>query len=262
MSNDHRALSRFVLALVAATGGTAPPLDAQLTPLTELASPYLGLGEPGLYPGGANAPTGVWLAEALARAAEVVPRDDAGAPAADGWIGFVAVGLSNTNQEWSRFERESDRTGAHAAHLVLVDAAQGGQDVFTMDEAGDAYWSLFDDRLEAAGVDPDQVQVVWLKQSVGGEALVGEFPERMEPLRVGLGQVVDRLGERCPNLALVLVSSRIWSANAERRTFAYESAFAVKGLIEERMALPPGASSWVGWGLTSGRTGRPRATMG
>jgi hypothetical protein len=231
-----------------AAAGEALPLDAQLVPLTELDSPYLGVGEQGLYPGGANTPTGAWLAEALALAGEVVPRDASGAPDAAGWIGFVSVGISNTNQEWSRFERESDRTGAHAARVVLVDAAQGGQDVFAMDDAGDPYWILFDERLAAAGVDPDQVQVVWLKQSVAGEQLVGDFPERMEPLRSALGRVVDLLAARCPNLELVLLSSRIWSSSAGRRTFAYETAFAAKGLIEDRMALPSGTSPWVGWG--------------
>ena len=100
---------------------SAPAIEAQLVPLTELSAPYLGVGEPGLYPGGGNEPTGQPLIEALARAAEVLPRDAAGAPSADGWIGFVAVGMSNTNQEWSRFERESDRNGAHAARVVLVD---------------------------------------------------------------------------------------------------------------------------------------------
>jgi hypothetical protein len=117
-----------------------------------------------------------------------------------------------------------------------------------MDDAGDAYWNLFDERLAAAGIDPDQVQVVWLEQSVAGEQLVGDFPARMEPLRSALGSVVDLLAGRCPNLALVLVSSRIWSSPDERRTFAYETAFAAKGLIGDRMALPPASSPWVGWG--------------
>ena len=248
-SVDHRfrSLVGSRVLTVAATLALAPSAGAQLVPLTELAAPYLEVGEPGLYPGGANEPTGEALARALARAAAVVPRDATGAPAEGGWIGFVAVGMSNTNQEWSRFERESDRDGGHAARVVLVDAAQGGKDAFAMDEESDPYWALFDQRLATAGVDPDQVQVVWLKQSVAGEQLVGDFPERMQPLRDGLGAVVDLLAARCANLQLVLASSRIWSSGS-RRTFAYETAFAAKGLVADRLALPPEAGPWVGWG--------------
>ena len=252
-------MHRFSFAAVALALTWVPgPVDGQvstgLVPLTDLLSPYLGLGEPGLYPGGSNLPAGDHLTYGLARAAQVVPRDATGAPAADGWIGLVALGMSNANQEWSRFERESDRLAAHAARVVLVDAAQGGTDALAMDDASDPYWLLFDNRLAAAGVDPEQVQVVWLKQSIEAEATIGNFPQRTDALRTALAAITTILTSRCPNLQLIYLSSRIWAPNPARTTFVYETGFAVKGLIADQIADfggPPGglgSGPWLGWG--------------
>ena len=182
----------------------------------------------------------------------MTPRAPDGTPAADGWIGVVAVGMSNTNQEWSRFERESDRLARHAGRVVLVDAAKGGADAFSMDEASDAYWTLFDARIAAAGLTLEQIQGVWLKQSVAGEQTVGEFPERTAPLRAALGDIVALLAARCPHLQLVFLSSRLYAgySAAGREPFAYETAFAVKGLIQDQLDDVGGLGSgpWVGWG--------------
>jgi|CXWL01.1.fsa_nt_gi hypothetical protein len=220
-----------------------------LVPLSELAMPYLGSGEPGLYPGGANLPTGPHLARALAAATQVVPRDAAGAPAVDGWIGFVGVGMSNANQEWARFERDHDPAG-HAGRVVLADLAQGGIDALLMADPNNSYWLAFDNRLAAAGLAPQQVQVVWLKQTLQA---IGQptFPQEVETLRAALRSIVDNLRQRLPNLALVFLSARAyggWSGGGE--PWAYQSAFAMKGIISDQIAGLFGLDTgpWIGWG--------------
>lgn len=235
----------FLLSAAAASG------QVGLVPVSELVAPYLGVGEPGLYPGGANEPAGIHLAYGTNRALQVVPRAPDGTPSADGWIGLVAVGMSNANQEWSRFERQSDRFARHAGRVVLVDAAQGGVDAPAMDDPADSYWSLFDQRLAASGVTAQQVQAVWLKQSVLGEATVGEFPARMEPLRTALRGIVGVLAARCPNLQLVFLSSRLFGGYAAmHEPFTYETAFAFKGLIQDQLDDVGGLGTgpWLGWG--------------
>ena len=87
---------RSSIALLVATGlAAAGSLRAQsttgLVPLDDLgAGTYLGFAG-GLYPGGVNAPPAGHLAAALARAAEIVPRDAAGAPGPEGFIGMIAI---------------------------------------------------------------------------------------------------------------------------------------------------------------------------
>ncbi len=68
------------LLLVPTAVGAAGPVcgDPQNTPLTELTAPYVvpsGSGEPGLYPGGANAPSGDRLGSGEEqKSAEMVAR--------------------------------------------------------------------------------------------------------------------------------------------------------------------------------------------
>ncbi|MEO7794777.1 MAG: DNRLRE domain-containing protein [Thermoanaerobaculia bacterium] len=245
------AQTRFLPVVLLALAAQVLHGQIGLIPVSELAAPYLGVGEPGLYPGGSNQPSGAHLVYGQGRAAQVVPRAPDGSPSADGWIGLVAVGMSNTNQEWSRFERESDRFARHAGRIVLVDAAQGGVDAPLMDDPADSYWTLFDRRIATAGLTLDQVQVVWLKQSVLGEVTAGQFPVRMEALRASLRGIVAVLAARCPQLQLVFLSSRLYAGySATREPFAYETAFAFKGLIQDQLDDVGGLGTgpWLGWG--------------
>ncbi len=229
---------------------TASAFAQPYVPLTDLAAPYLGAGEPGLYPGGADEPTGDHLAYGVSRAAAVTPRAADGSVDSEGLIGLVFLGMSNPTQEGSRFELEADRFAEHRGRLVIVNAAQGNMHSATMDEPTDPYWTLFDERLAGAGVDPDQVQVVWMKSTVEGELTSGDFPERMDPFRASLRGIVGVLRARCPNLQLIFLSSRIWTADPLRATFAYETAFAMKGLIQDQLDDVDGLASgpWIGWG--------------
>ncbi len=243
-------LVRCLLSAFAVAAPATPATAQPYVPLTDLATPYLGVGEPGLYPGGSNAPTGDHLTDGLAHAAAVTPRAADGTVDPAGLVGLVLLGMSNPNQEGARFEREADRFAEHGGRVVIVDAAQGGADAAAMDEAADSYWSLFDARLAAAGVDPDQVQIVWMKSTYLTEMASGNFPERMEEFRASLRGIAGVLRTRCPNLQLLFLSSRIWTAATQRATFAYETAFAMKGLIQDQLDDVGGLGSgpWIGWG--------------
>ena len=77
--------------------------------------------------------------------------------------------MSNTTQEFSRFKELARRDPGEVAALVIVDGAQGGQDAAAWAESrrepADAWDMALEQRLKAAGVTPQQVQVMWLKQA-------------------------------------------------------------------------------------------------
>src|SRR6185436_17409979 len=54
----------------------------------------------GLYPGSSNAPPAGHQAAGLQMAAQIVPRNAAGAPDPQGLIVMIAVGMSNTTHEY------------------------------------------------------------------------------------------------------------------------------------------------------------------
>jgi hypothetical protein len=226
------------LALLLSIGAPALAQTPGLVPLNDLGTGTYNGAEGGLYPGGVNVPPLPHLDAAMSAAARVVPRDPAGQPHPQGAIVLLAIGMSNTNQEFAVFERTEDADPDRNGRLVLVDGAVGGQDAATIANPSAAYWNVVSQRLAAMGLGASQVQVVWLKEANQG-AWTG-FPSWAQTLRDDLEAIVANLHDEFPNLKLCYLSSRIyggWGGAGEPK--AYESAFAVKWLIEDQIAGDP-----------------------
>jgi hypothetical protein len=230
------------------------------TPLKDLGTgTYQGFGG-GLYAGGSNAAPPAYAAAGLGAAKQVVPRGPTGAPAADGSVVLLSIGMSNTTQEFQAFV-DLAADDAHVSDRVkLVDGAQGGQDAETIKDPTARFWSVVDERLSAAGVTARQVQVVWLKEAIARETR--PFPADAQGLEADLRQIVSILRGRFPNLKLVYLSSRTYGGYATSslnpEPYAYESGFAVKLLVQERIAGKL-SGPWLGWGpylWTDGERGR------
>jgi hypothetical protein len=231
-----------------------------LVPLKDLAKgTYRGF-EGGLYPGGANAPTGTYLAQGMTAARAVVPRAADGKPSPQGQVVLLSIGMSNTTQEFQAFMRAAGADSRTSPRVLLVDGAQGGQDAERIKDPGAPFWARVDERLTRAGASARQVQVVWLKQAIARESRT--FPADARGLQASLRTIVSILRDRYPNLKLVYLSSRTYAGYAATslnpEPYAYQSAFAVKWLIGERMSGRV-AGPWLGWGpylWTDGTRGR------
>ena len=225
----------FPLAFAAATSATAQ------TPLNELAGgSYQGFGG-GLY-GGGNEPPPAQAEAARAALASVLPRAADGTPDPMGTIGFVAVGMSNTSEEFRWFERNEDANPARHAGIVFVNGAIGSHPSEFWADPGHAAWDTLGARVAAAGVSPAQVQVAWIKLARGTVADL-RFPQHAQQLRDDLRAVVRNARARYPNLRVAWLSSRIWGGwtpNPQRsEPLSYETAFAVRWLVEDQVAGDP-----------------------
>jgi hypothetical protein len=230
---------------------SAPPLPPMLTgkdstglvPLTQLTGDQKYKGQDGgLYGGGRNQPPEAHLKAALAAASKVVPLDAGGQPAASGGkVVLMSIGMSNTTQEFSRFKQLADGDAIRSPSLVIVDAAQGGKDAAAWTNGGgkNAVWDEADRRLNSAGASPHQVQVIWIKQALAGPARLGEFPAHAKVLQEHIQTILTLAKSRYPNLRLAYLSSRIYAGYATTplnpEPYAYESAFAVRGAIEDQI---------------------------
>ena len=215
-------------------------------PLTQLSGDEKYKGQDGgLYGGGRNEPPPEHLKAALKQAAAVVPLDAAGKPARDGKVVLMSIGMSNTTQEFSRFKQLADADGEKSPRVIVVDAAQGGKDAAAWtggaeggNPPGNAVWEEADRRLKAAGVTPEQVQVVWVKQALIQQGRHGEFPEHAKVLQKHLESILTLAKSRYPNLRLAYLSSRIYAGYAASalnpEPYAYEGAFSVRWLIDEQ----------------------------
>lgn len=218
-----------------------------LIPLTEL-----GLGlykgyNGGLYGDGNNSPPQIHQAAALMQAGLIQPLDRSGSPSAEGKIGLISLGMSNTTQEFSQFKAMADADPDKSDAVVIVDCAQGGQaahDWAYADPNGyRSPWLVMDRRINQAGLDPNQVQVVWIKQAQKGPGSIGPFPIHAQSLRDDLIVILQLLRQRFCNLRIAYLSSRIYAGYAQTELnpepYAYESAFAVRWVIELQMGADP-----------------------
>src|SRR4029453_5306690 len=119
----------------------------------------------GLYPDASNS----WPPShdsALNRSGRGMLLNSLGLPdAAAGKIVLMSVGMSNTTQEFSAFIPLANADPVKNSRLVIVDAAQGGQDAAIISNPNAAYWTHVDQKLSNASVTPLQVEAVWLKEA-------------------------------------------------------------------------------------------------
>ena len=226
-----------------AQGEQRPPLappPKDLVPLNELTGKYKDQ-DGGLYGGGKNEPPAEHAALARKAIAEIKPLDRDGKPATDGKVVLMSIGMSNTTMEFSNFVQIANADSRKAAHVVVVDAAQGGKDATAWATADAQPWKVAEEKLRAANVSPAQVQAVWIKQALMGPR--AGFPSETERLRDRDREIVLLAKQKYPNLRVAYLSSRIYAGYATTplnpEPYSYESAFAVRWLIEEQMKGMP-----------------------
>ena len=190
----------------------------------------------GLYGGGSNEPTADHRAAAERELAKIVPLNGKGEPDADGHIVLVSISMSNATQEFSRFKQIADADPDKSIRLTIVDCAQGGQAMAEWVKPDAQPWSEATRRLERAGVTPAQVQVAWIKLANKGPR--GDLQTHGRKLQDDTRTVIQNAKARFPNLRVAYLSSRIYggykSSPLNPEPYAYESAFAVRWLIQEQ----------------------------
>ncbi len=215
-----------------------------LVPLTDMTGKDKYKGEEGgLYGAGKNRPPKAHQEAAERELARIRPLDAKGAPAKDGKIVLISVGMSNTTQEFSMFKKIADSDKDKSPDVVVVDCAQGGRDIADwVDKDSKRYptvWPTVKKRLDEAGVTGEQVQVVWIKQARRVPSQYGEFPKHVEEFQSHLVRLLGVLKQQFPNLRIAYLSSRIYAGYAvtalNPEPYAYENAFTIRGVIRRQM---------------------------
>jgi hypothetical protein len=225
-----------------------------LSPISDLGTAlYLGQYQGGLYPNGVNFPPQAHAEAGFEISSAIAPLDVDGEPSASGRYVFLSMGMSNTTQEfcsqssalpcdpWTFMGKALVHPHVNHDTLVMVNGAAGGQTTGTWDSPNDQnYDRVRDTRLIPLGLSEAQVQAVWIKLANAQPAI--SLPNANADAFTMLGQlgnVVRASKVRYPNLKIVFLSSRIYAGYASTalnpEPYAYESAFAVKWLIEAQI---------------------------
>ena len=248
ISAEDEAYLQRAMASRGGGGGkvqAAPPpkWTEHLTPLTELGTAKYKGEDGGLYGGGKNEPPKTHLDAALKESVKIRPLDAEGNPSADGRIGLLSVGMSNTTMEYSRFKQIADADPAKSAKVIVLDGAQGGQTAARWADLQSPMWQKVDERMKAGGLGAKQIQVAWMKQAEAGPAQHGDFPKHAKQLQENLVKGLANLKEKFPNLRIVYLSSRIYAGYATTQLnpepYAYEEAFTMRWLIQDQIAGKP-----------------------
>jgi hypothetical protein len=139
-----------------------------------------------------------------------------------------------------------------------VDGAQGGQTASIISSPSANFWTVVDQRLTAASVSRQQVQVVWIKEADANPTQA--FPTHATTLQRELEAITRIVKSLYPNTRLAYCSSRTYGGYATTalnpEPYAYETAFSVKWLIEKQItgdtslaySGPNVQSPWLAWG--------------
>lgn len=218
-----------------------------LKPLCDMTAADRYEGEDGgIYGGGHNTPPEALAKSAAAALAQIKPID--------GKIAFVSISMSNATMEFSYFKRLADADARKSAEVAIVDCAQGGQAMAEWVDPAGGPWQVASQRMEKARVAPAQVQVAWIKLANKGPS--GSMKDHLTKLENDTIRVLQNARAKFPNLRIAYLGSRIWAGNAKGglnpEPYAYESAFAVRHLIQRQMkgeeVLGAGKSPLLLWG--------------
>jgi hypothetical protein len=218
-------------------GGTTTPL----VPITDLGTgTYLG-AEGGLYPNGSNAMPAGHDADGVAFADAIQPLDAAGNPSPTGQYGLLSLGLSVTFENYFYFQQAGLADTSLNSHVVLVNGANPNLTAARYANPEDPIWTTeMNYFLPNAGMTANQIVAAWVMVIDGYPT--GTFPNDMTKLQSEYESIANNLHNKFPNLTMAFFSSRDYSGYSNGRVqpddpepYAYETAFAVRGMIEDQL---------------------------
>jgi len=136
--------------------------------------------------------------------------------------------------------------------IVVVDGSQAGWTADRIALNPLAFFGGVDLRLSAAGVTMSQVQAGWMELADANSVL--PFPLDAQNLQSELKSIVQALRAHYPNLRLLYLSSSPYAGYAAGEPYAFETGFAVKGLIEAQiqgdlnLSYNAAKAPWMSWG--------------
>ncbi len=235
------------------------------TPINDLGAGVYRGWQGGLYPGGFNErPTDHQAAGELL-ASQIQPLDLNGQPdPVGGKIVLLAIGMSNSWQEFSALKLLINDFGPRNQKMIVVNGAQPGKDIDQILEFGGEYWFNIRDSLAEQGVSNLQVQAIWFKQAEAFPAFDGNdttFHGYVDSLKAKFLTAITIARAKFPNAKVCYMASRTYGGYADFQLnpepFAYYTGWTVKRLIEDQIngapelsyAEPDPLAPWLSWGL-------------
>ena len=208
-------------------------------PIQDLGTGYWRGEQGGLYPNGSNFRPATHNAAGLNIAQNILPLDTNGnVDLVNGKIVWLSVGMSNTSLEAQFFIPMADTFAQKNPKLVLIDGAQGGQDIDSINNPTAHFWDVISHRLNQSGLTNKQVQAIWFKQAQKRPTDT-DFTTYPDTLKLKFKSALQIAKSKFPNTQLAYLSNRIYGGYATTpenpEPYAYYSGWSVKRLIEDQI---------------------------
>ena len=268
-SPPHTATSQLTLPVGAPTGAACNTIDwdvtgttTPITPLDDLGTgTYLGT-EGGLYLNGSNVMPASHDADGVSFASAIQPLDANGNPDPNGKYALLSLGMSNAFDTFAEFTIDATAEPTLNPNLVLVPGAMPLITAANLSSLSNPIWfNIMNYFLPQSGVTADQVVAAWVMDT--DPNISGTFPGDMTQLQAEFEAIAQNLHTQFPNLTLAFFTSRYYAGysngqeSGSQEPYAYESAFAVRGMIQDQLngdpamnynpANGPVVAPWVAW---------------
>jgi hypothetical protein len=186
---------------------TTAASDTVKIPLTDMGSKtYLGFTG-GLYPNGANQPSGQYAKDLQAFASSIIPLDTSGKSSSKGIVGFISIGGSTGSILIKALKNITTNNPLTNPKLRLASGSDTGASVDEInDTVTNMYWQKATAKLLQNGVHIRQVEVVYVETEDTLEDL--SFPFRAGELRNKFEKTLRILKTKFPNIKLVYFLGR------------------------------------------------------
>lgn len=237
------------------------------TPLTDLVTlgtgTYLGT-QGGLYQNGSSVMPDSHDADGVSFATAIQPLNSSGQPDPNGKYVLLLVGMSCARASALQFIQDAYADPSINPNLVIVSAAMPRASAYLWSGSTFGGWTdITDFFLPQNGVTANQVVAAWVLTTDGD--IPGVFPGDMVQLQAEFESIAQNLHSLFPNLTMAFYTSRFYAGygNGQAGTvspepYAYESAFAVRGMIQDQLnglasmnynpANGTVKAPWVAWG--------------
>ncbi|MGC1372774.1 MAG: choice-of-anchor D domain-containing protein, partial [Candidatus Sulfotelmatobacter sp.] len=236
------------------------------TPLTDLidlgAGTYYGV-QGGLYLNGSNVMPPSHDSDGVGFAQAIQPLDANGNPDPNGKYALLLIGMSCALDTSLQFIQDATAEPTLNPNLVFVPGAMLGANASNWADPTFGGWvDVMDFFLPQQGMTANQVVAAWVLTTDGH--IQGTFPDDMTNLQSEYESIAQNLHSFFPNLKMAFYSSRFYGAygngqpnDASPEPYAYESGFAVRGVITDQLngvpsmnynpANGPVMAPWVAW---------------
>lgn len=248
-------------------------------PLNDLGTGiYLGYVG-GLYPGGANSPSGQYAADLLEISSSIVPIDTFGNPSNNkGKIVFFSLGASTGGKNMQALIAKTINNPLTNPKLVMADCNQGGatSSLTSIANPNDPYWLTVNKVLKRKKASYRQVQVIYLETDDG--VTTKKFPDRSNLIKNKIEACARTMNQKFPNLKVLYLLGRTRTFNNKRNNATpwntepspYYFGWACKWAIEDQINGASGTeykgsnkvAPIITWGFYQWADSLPRTTDG